>query len=64
MSSRFGSLNFKGSLFIRFENVFEESSNILLFVDFFLLDKPNKIENRLLNNNYSTNCNENIHNII
>ena len=57
-------MNFKGSLFIRFENVFEESSNILLFVDFFLLDKPNKIENRLLNNNYSTNCNENIHNII
>ena len=56
MSSRFGSLNFKGSLFIRFENVFEESSNILLFVDFFLLDKPNKIKNRLLNSNYSTNC--------
>ena len=40
----FGSLlNFKGNLFIRFENVslatFEESSNTLLFIDFFLLDK-------------------------
>ena len=59
MSSRFGSLNFKGSLFIRFENEFEESSNILLFVDFFLLDKPIKIENILLNSNYSANCNVN-----
>ena len=46
MSSEFGSLNFRGNLFIRFENVslatFEESSNILLFIDFFLLDKTLK----------------------
>ena len=46
MSSEFGSLNFRGNLCIRFENVslatFEESSNILLFIDFFLLDKTFK----------------------
>ena len=50
MSSEFGSLNFRGNLFIRFENVslatFEESSNILLFIDFFLLDKTFKKMNK------------------